>query len=126
MVRNLTKNFFAILRYNPLLAAIALLVMLIINIGPFAGICLAHGWAIAGYVLALLSIFAIYVGMSWKSDIPPRYVFLHPIGALLFGFAVVRSTVLTMARGGVVWRGTWYSLKELKEFSRESPHWSWI
>ncbi len=126
MVRNLTKNFFAILRYNPLLAAVALLVMLIINIGPFAGICLAHGWAIAWYVLALLSIFAIYVGMSWKSDIPPLYVFLHPIGALLFGFAVVRSTVLTMARGGVVWRGTWYSLKELKEFSRESPHWSWI
>jgi glycosyltransferase involved in cell wall biosynthesis len=126
MVRNLTKNFFAILRYNPAWATAALLGMLLINVGPFAGLYLARGWAMAGFVLALVSIFAIYIGMSRMSDISPLYFLLHPIGALLFGYAVARSMVLTLVRGGVVWRGTWYSLKELKQFSRENSHWSWV
>jgi hypothetical protein len=28
---------------------------------------------------------------------------------------MARSTVLTLVRGGVVWRGTFYSLNELRE-----------
>jgi hypothetical protein len=33
---------------------------------------------------------------------------------VLMVFTLVRSTVLTLARGGVEWRGTFYPLKELK------------
>ena len=62
------------------------------------------------YAVALASIFAIYVGMSWKSDIPPYYFVLHPIGAALFVYIMLRSMTLTLARGGVVWRGTFYPL----------------
>ena len=29
-------------------------------------------------------------------------------------FTLLRSTVLTLGRGGVVWRGTFYPLAELK------------
>jgi hypothetical protein len=54
------------------------------------------------------------------------YVLLHPIGTLLFSYAVVRSVVLTLARGGVVWRATFYPLAELKKFSRETPRWNWL
>ncbi len=55
--------------------------------------------------------------MSWYSDIPPYYVVLHPVGAVLFCYALVRSMVLTLVRGGVEWRGTLYSLDELRELS---------
>ncbi len=38
----------------------------------------------------------------------------HPIGALMFCYMLLRSTAVTLWRGGVVWRGTFYSLEELK------------
>jgi glycosyltransferase involved in cell wall biosynthesis len=126
MIRNLTKNFFAILRYNTAFALLAVLGILVVNLGPFVGLGVATGWSYIGYVLALLALSLIYVGMSWHSDIPPIYVILHPIGAILFTYAIVLSVVLTLVRGGVVWRGTWYSLAELRKFSREEPGWNWF
>jgi glycosyltransferase involved in cell wall biosynthesis len=114
MVRNLTKNFFAILHYNTGLAALAVLRILVVNLGPFVGAWLIMGWASLGF------------GMSWHSDISPLYVLLHPVGTVLFCYAIVRSVVLTLGRGGVIWRGTWYSLAELKRFSREEPRWTWL
>ena len=126
MVRNLTKNFFAILHYNTGLAALAVLRILVVNLGPFVGAWLIMGWASLGFLLALASLALIYFGMSWHSDISPLYVLLHPVGTVLFCYAIVRSVVLTLGRGGVIWRGTWYSLAELKRFSREEPRWTWL
>jgi len=126
MIRNLTKNFFAILHYNTTFALLAVVGILVINLGPFVGLVFATGWSYIGFVLALLALVLIYVGMSWHSDISPAYVVLHPIGCVLFIYAIVRSVVLTLLRGGVVWRGTWYSLAELRKFSREEPRWNWL
>ena len=126
MVHNLTKNFFAILHYSTSFAALAVLGILVVNLGPFIGLIFASGWSYAGYVLALIALALTYVGMSWHSDIPPAYVLLHPIGAILFTYAIVRSVVLTLVRGGVVWRGTWYSLADLRKFSSEEPRWNWL
>jgi hypothetical protein len=81
---------------------------------PFVGILLAHGWQRWPYAIALASIFAIYVGMSWKSDVPAYYFLLHPLSSLLFVYIMLRSMLLTVARGGVVWRGTFYPLEELR------------
>jgi hypothetical protein len=38
-----------------------------------------------------------------------------PVAALVFVYAMVRSTVLTLRRGGVVWRETFYPLGELRK-----------
>ena len=126
MVRNLTKNFFAILHFNTAFAVLSVCGILVVNLGPFVGVWMAQGWARAGFIAALVTMVAIYVGMSRRSDISPFYVLLHPIGTLLFSYAGVRSVVLTLARGGVIWRGTWYSLAELRKFSRETPLWNWL
>jgi glycosyltransferase involved in cell wall biosynthesis len=114
MVDNLTKNFFAIMSFQwpRALASVAALVFL--NLMPFLGIWLAHGWARAPYGVALASLFAIYAGMSWNSDIPPYYFVLHPISTTLFAYTMLRSMSLTLGRGGVVWRGTFYPLEELR------------
>lgn len=120
LVRNLTKNFFAILRFNPVWVVVAIGSILIVNVGPFIGASLARGWMRVGFVLALLSILWIYVEMSRKNNICWLCFLLHPVSALLLCYAALRSMVVTVVHGGVVWRGTWYSLEELKEFSRES------
>jgi hypothetical protein len=49
------------------------------------------------------------------SPIPPYYFVLHPISTTLFVYTMLRSMTLTLWRGGVVWRGTKYSLAELKK-----------
>jgi glycosyltransferase involved in cell wall biosynthesis len=126
MVRNLTKNFFAILHYNTCFAVLAVSGILAVNLGPFAGVWIAHGWAQAGFIASLVTLVAIYVGMARRSDISPVYVLLHPIATLLFSYAILRSVVLTLVRGGVIWRGTWYSLAELRKFTRERPRWNWL
>jgi glycosyltransferase involved in cell wall biosynthesis len=114
VVRGLTKNFFAILRFNPFLATGAILFMLFFNLVPFVGTAAAHGWARAGYAVALLSIAGIYYGMADRSNIPPYYAALHPLSTLLFAYAVGRSMVVTLWEGGITWRGTKYSLQELR------------
>src|SRR6516162_11836663 len=126
MVRNLTKNGFAILRFNGWFLLLAVCGILLVNVGPYVGAMFAPGWARAGFGVALATLIAVYVGMSWHSDVPPYYVLLHPIGALLFCYALVRSAVLTLLHDGVDWRGTHYSLAELREFRREQPWWSWL
>jgi glycosyltransferase involved in cell wall biosynthesis len=115
MVNNLTKNFFAILSFQWWRTVISCLGLAFLNLGPFLGIWLAHGWAHLPYAVALFSMFAIYVGMSRKSPVPPYYFFLHPISTILFVYILLRSMFLTLRQHGVVWRGTKYPLDELRK-----------
>ncbi|HLO05137.1 MAG TPA: glycosyltransferase family 2 protein [Terriglobales bacterium] len=115
VVDNLTKNFFAIMSFQWPRALAGCFALAFVNLIPFVGIWLAHGWARLGYGVALFSMFSIYVGMSQKSDIPPYYFVLHPVSTVLFVYTMLRSTFLTLARGGVVWRGTFYPLEDLRK-----------
>lgn len=114
VVNNLTKNFYAVLSYQWPRAILSCFALGILNWGPFAGTIFVHGWTRIPYTIALLSMLLIYVGMSTRSAIPPYYFVLHPISTFLFCYAVMRSTFLTLRQGGVVWRGTFYALEELK------------
>ena len=114
VVDNLTKNFFAVMSFQWPRALASCFGLAFLNLMPFAGVWLAHGWARLGYGLALFSMFSIYVGMSGKSDIPPYYFVLHPVSTALFVYTMLRSTFLTLGRGGIIWRGTFYPLKELR------------
>lgn len=115
VVRNLTKNFFAIMSFQWPRALLSCLALAFLNLMPFLGVWLAHGWVRLPYAVALLSMFLIYLGMSWKSAVPPYYFFLHPISTMLFMYTMLRSMLLTLWRGGVVWRGTKYPLEELRK-----------
>ncbi len=86
-----------------------------LNLGPFLGVWLAHGWARAPYSLALASIYLIYWGMSSKSAVRSYYFFLHPVSASLLMYTLMRSMIHTLWNGGVVWRGTMYRLEELRK-----------
>jgi len=115
VVRNLTKNFFALMSFQWPRALLSCLGLAFLNLMPFIGVGLAYGWARLPYAVAMLAMFLIYAGMSLKSAIPPYYFLLHPISTLLFVYTMLRSMLLTLGRGGVVWRGTFYPLAELKK-----------
>jgi glycosyltransferase involved in cell wall biosynthesis len=115
MLRNIEKSIFAIFRLNIVLSLAAAVMTLILNVLPFIAVFLAPGWTKAGFAVALLTIFAMYVGMSSKSKVSPLYVFTHPISSVLVAGTIAWAAISAQVRGGVVWRGTKYSLAELRE-----------
>jgi glycosyltransferase involved in cell wall biosynthesis len=115
MVNNLTKNFFAVLSFQLWRTVISTFGLAFLNYGPFLGIYFAHGWARVPYAIALVSMFFIYVGMWRRSAVPPYYLLLHPVSTTLFIYTLLRSTLLTLWNGGIVWRGTKYPLDELRK-----------
>jgi cellulose synthase/poly-beta-1,6-N-acetylglucosamine synthase-like glycosyltransferase len=115
VVNNLTKNFFAILSFQWPRTLISAFGLAFLNLMPFLGVWLAHGWERLPYAIALASMFLIYLGMSWHSKVPPYYFVLHPISTILFVYTLLLSMVKTLRNDGIVWRGTKYPLEELKK-----------
>lgn len=115
IVNNLTKNFFAVLSFQWWRTVITVIGLGFLNLGPFLGVCLAHGWARVPYAVALGSMFLIYYGMAGMSDVPAYYFLLHPVSTSLFMYTLTRSMVHTLRNDGIVWRGTKYRLEELRK-----------
>jgi glycosyltransferase involved in cell wall biosynthesis len=115
VVDNLTKNFFAVLSFQWWRTVASAFGLFFLNLWPFLGLWLAQGWARLPYAIALGSMFLIYLGMSFRSSIPPYYFVLHPISTVLFEYTLLRSMFLALRNDGVTWRGTKYPLEELRK-----------
>ncbi|MGA2458941.1 MAG: glycosyltransferase family 2 protein [Terriglobales bacterium] len=115
IVDNLTKNFFAVLSFQWWRTVATVVGLGVLNLGPFLGVWLAHGWARIPYAIALGSLFTIYCGMWFRWKVSPYYFFLHPVGASLFMYILLRSMFHALWNDGIVWRGTKYSLEELRK-----------
>ncbi|HUZ04439.1 MAG TPA: glycosyltransferase, partial [Acidobacteriaceae bacterium] len=119
IVENLTKNLFAAFRFRtlPLLAACVGIALLCLT--PYVALAV-HGparWAGAVTIVALVLLSLRY----WPhTRISPLYLAFFPIGALMFLYTLLRSMILTLRRGGVLWRGTLYPLAELRRHSGRS------
>ena len=115
VVDNLTKNFFAVLSFQWWRTVASAIALFFLNLWPFVGLWLAHGWGRLPYAIALGSMFLIYLGMSFRSSIPAYYFLLHPVSTVLFEYTLLRSMFLTLWNDGVTWRGTKYPLEELRK-----------
>jgi glycosyltransferase involved in cell wall biosynthesis len=115
VIRGVTKNMFAAVHYNPFFAVAAMLLSIIMSIFPFLGVAFASGWARIFAGIAAAAIVMIHAAMIWSTDASPLYGLTHPLGALLFCWMIGRSAVITLKRGGVVWRDTFYPLDELRK-----------
>jgi glycosyltransferase involved in cell wall biosynthesis len=113
-VNNLTKNAYAGMGFSTPLALSMVVAVLAFHILPFFLVWFAPGWTKLGFLIELLGIFAIYARLERVFDINPLYFFANPLGAGLLCYAMLRSLVVTLRQGGIVWRGTKYSLEELR------------
>ena len=114
VVKNLTKNFFAVMSFEAWRAVGGSIAMAILNLLPFWGVLFAPGWARIPYAMTLASMFLLYAGIWRKVEISPWYFLLHPVSTLLFIYTMMRSMIVTLRNGGVEWRGTFYPLEELR------------
>jgi hypothetical protein len=114
LVRGVTKNFFAAAGYSLPFVALAVAGLLLMNIMPFLGVLFGHGWirALAAASLVILLFFHTAIAVTMR--VSPLYALTHPLGTLLMIYMLLRSTVVTLRQGGIVWRDTFYPLEELK------------
>jgi hypothetical protein len=81
------------------------------------GLAIAPGWSRAAFAVAVAMI-ALGYAFAARVSSGPLWLFLTcPFSAILFIVAVLRSTITTLRDGAVTWRGTKYSLEELKKRS---------
>ncbi len=111
ILRGLTKNFFAMSRYSVPLMTVSMLGTAVLTLGPWLGLL---GPARLPSVLTLLMLVGLYLQNAPRTGISAGYVLLFPVASCLFLYGMVRSTVVTLAQGGVRWRDTFYPLRELR------------
>ena len=114
LIRGVTKNFFAGVGYNLGFVAVSVAGLLLTNVLPFAGLFFGHGWIRVFSAIAVFSALAFHVGVDLVMRVSPLYALTNPLGALLFAYMLLRSTVVTLRQGGIIWRDTFYPLDELK------------
>ncbi|HEY0795165.1 MAG TPA: glycosyltransferase [Acidisarcina sp.] len=123
LMRNLTKNAFAVFGYRvPMLlgGCFGLAILCLMAFVPILFLLPLHGWTHTGFLLgpAVVQLTAIALLARYQqrhSGIGAQYVLLFPVGACLMIYAMLRSMVVTLRRGGVGWRGTLYPLSELRK-----------
>jgi glycosyltransferase involved in cell wall biosynthesis len=116
ILNGMTKNFFAIFHYKPALTLLSSLCIAIFCIAPVIFLTFAQTRTPA--ILALLSVTLLYVLSSRQSKVSSWYAAFFPLSAALIAYSILHSMLTTLKQGGVIWRGTFYPLSEL----RKKPH----
>jgi glycosyltransferase involved in cell wall biosynthesis len=114
LIRGVTKNFFAAAGFSLWQVGTAVAGSLLLNFVPFVVLPFLHGWLFWLDFTAVVIMVAFHAAVNVVMRVSPLYALTHPLGALMLAYMLVRSTVVTLRQGGVVWRGTFYGLAELK------------
>jgi glycosyltransferase involved in cell wall biosynthesis len=114
IVRGVTKNFFAGAEFKLSIAAWQLFGILCANMVPFVALPFVHGWMLGFVIISVLIALGFHAGTAWVMRASPFYALTQPLGAAIFGYMLLRSTIVTLRQGGIVWRETFYPLDELR------------
>jgi len=114
IVRGVTKNFFAVAEFRLLVVALQLMGIICTNILPFLALSFVRGWLLGLALLSIAIALSFHALTAWVMRVSPWYALTQPIGAAIFGYMLLRSTVVTLWRGGIIWRETFYPLEELR------------
>lgn len=118
VVDNMRKNLFSLLNFSWLFLALASVGAAIYHLAPWIGLLFASGIARFGFAVAVLSIAALYLRLSLKFGFSPLYFLTQPVATMMFLYALMLSAWSSLRHGGVVWRGTTYSVAEIQAITR--------
>ncbi len=112
--RGLMKNFFSVFDYDPKLAILACLAQILVFVWPPVAAVVTSGvpaYLNAAAVILAWTAFAVNSGIV---KIRPWWGITLPLAGLLTAYLIARAMVVTLWSGGIEWRGTRYSLQELR------------
>ena len=84
------------------------------NVAPYFALIFAHGSIRVLAAIAIVIATCFHIGVDLVMRNSPLYALTLPIGAALFAYMLLRSTIITLKQGGIVWRDTFYSLDDLR------------
>lgn len=114
MAHNLTKNFFAGFAFRPILLLTACFGLALLCFAPIAA--LFAGWPARVPGLLALIMIALHYRIAARrfSGLSILWALTMPVAAAIVLYSMLRSMIVTLLRGGVVWRGTFYPLADLR------------
>jgi len=114
LIRGLEKNAFAGVDYSVPMVLFSVVFLSLFYAGPFAAV-----WFTTGVVRGLyIAVVAMFLLLSWHSaramSLRASCAVAFPLMVLLFVYIQLRTMYVNLRDGGLQWRGTFYSLKELR------------
>ncbi|GAE47228.1 dolichol-phosphate mannosyltransferase [Mesobacillus boroniphilus JCM 21738] len=112
----LEKNTFAGLHYRISMVLFSVFGVFVSQVMPFFTLFSDNQAVAILSAVNLLFLGLLYVLVTKKMTRFSPWLFLVlPFTALLFIFSILRASYLTFRRGGIIWRGTKYTLAELRK-----------
>jgi glycosyltransferase involved in cell wall biosynthesis len=115
MAQGLTKNLFAGVNYRLSVVFLVTVLVPLVYVWPFLGMFVTSG---AAWVLnAVIAVFLLTIaaGNARVHGHPVWMALFLPVSFLFLLGLLWKSTLTTLWRGGIEWRGTHYPLSELRE-----------
>jgi GT2 family glycosyltransferase len=119
IMTGMTKNLFAVFHFRPVLVMGAALWIAVFCVGPVA--MLGFGVTRVAALFALAGVAGLYALSGRTSQISWGYSAGFPFAAAAVVYSMFRSMVVTLVRGGVSWRGTFYPLTQLRAYAKRRP-----
>jgi len=114
LTRGLEKNSYAGVEYNLFVVILSSIALLVVFGWPIIALLVTQGitrWLNLAIVVLLA---VLYIDTAQTHGAKRWHCVAAPVTALLFLYIIWRATLKTLWNNGIDWRGTHYSLKELK------------
>jgi glycosyltransferase involved in cell wall biosynthesis len=113
LIKVMTKNLWAAFRFRISLALLGSLWLLVFCVAP--AIALFFSPTRIPAILTLAAVAYAYRLLSRRFGLSTWNALFFPFSALIFIFTLLRSMLITLRQGGIIWRGTFYPLTELRK-----------
>jgi len=113
-IRGLEKNTFAGCDYRVGTVLGGVAVQLIFGLWPYLALLATEGITWWVNLLIILIFTALLMRGATLHGEKKRFAWGFPLGLGLFSWILLRTMILNLYQGGIVWRGTFYPLNELR------------